>query len=89
MDGQNAIPTGWVDILKGDEENLNVGSCWVALETKRSCIPGPDDMAADFAVSPPQEALRFLFHLFMPYVNRRQGEENVMVFGGMSCTLPQ
>ena len=66
-DGCKPIPIRWIDINKGDAENVFVRSRMVAQETRnRSDLgKGPESMAATFAATPPLEAMRVLLSLLM------------------------
>jgi len=66
-DGCKPIPIRWIDINKGDAENVFVRSRMVAQETKnRSDLGrGPESMSATFAATPPLEAIRVLLSLLM------------------------
>ena len=66
-DGCRPIPIRWIDINKGDAENMFLRSRMVAQETRnRSDLGnGPESMAATFAATPPLEARRVLLSLLM------------------------
>ena len=59
------IPTGWVDVNKGDEQRPDVRCRLVVKETKRLTTLGPEDAASVFAGTPPLEGLRLLISLAM------------------------
>ena len=66
-DGCKPIPVRWIDVNKGDVENMLVRSRLVAQETRRRSDMGNgvESMAATFAATPPLEALRLLISLMM------------------------
>ena len=66
-DGCRPIPIRWIDINKGDAENVFVRSRMVAQEIRnRSDLgKGLESMAATFAATPPLEAVRVLLSLLM------------------------
>ena len=55
--GRNSISVGWLDINKGDEDNLEYRSRLVAQELKK------DKREDLFAAAPPLEAKRLLFSM--------------------------
>eukprot|EP00973_Karenia_brevis_P038254 5274551-Karenia_brevis.AAC.1 len=66
-DNCKAIPLRWLDINKGDAENVNIRSRLVAQETRGRSTIGSEakDIAATFAATPPLEAVRMLISLMM------------------------
>ena len=59
-DGCKLIPIRWVDVNKGDSNNVLVRSRMVVQQTRRRSDrgTGPESMAATFAATPPFEAIR-------------------------------
>lgn len=64
-DGCTLIPMRWIDINKGDAEQVNIRSRAVLQETRKRSNLGPNDVAATFAATPPLEGLRVLCSLAM------------------------
>ena len=73
------IPTGWVDVNKGDEQRPDVRCRLVVKETKRLTTLGPEDAASVFAGTPPLEGLRLLISLAMSG-DQTGPDDNVIVF---------
>ena len=65
--GWKIVKSRWIDINKGDKENVFVRSRMVVQETAgRSNIrKGVESMAATFAATPPLEAVKVLLSLLM------------------------
>ena len=73
------IPTGWVDVNKGDEQRPDVRCRLVMKETNRLTTLGPEDAASAFAGTPPLEGLRLLISLAMS--GEQTGpDDNVIMF---------
>jgi len=64
-DGCQPIPMRFVDLNKGDEENINIRSRAVLQETRKRSNLGKNDIAATFAATPPLEGLRLLISMSM------------------------
>ena len=60
--GRPPIPTGWVDINKGDSLRPNYRSGLVCEETRTNDV---EDWAATFAATPPYEAFPLQLSLMM------------------------
>ncbi len=66
----------FLDINKGDAENVEIRSRLVVQETRKKTTIDPTDVGAVFAASPPYEAMRFLlnfamaFHLVLGYLSK-------------------
>ena len=63
--GRPPIPTGWVDINKGDSLRPNYRSKLVCQETRGRSTIDVDDWAATFAATPPYEAFKLQLSLMM------------------------
>ena len=63
--GRGPIPTGWVDINKGDAVRPEVRCRLVVQETNRRATIAKDDMVATLAATPPLESLRMLIRMTM------------------------
>ena len=69
--GKPPIPSGWVDVNKGDAERVEIRARLVAKETKRLTTLGPEDAASTFAATPPLEGLRLLLSMAMSSRSKR------------------
>ena len=85
--GRKPISVGWVDINKGDRDNLNVRCRLTVQETKRQTTLDSSDVAATFAATPPYEALRFLLSCWMTPKSRDEWD-HVVVFIDISRAHP-
>ena len=63
--GCRLIPMRWLDVNKGDSENLDIRSRAVLQETRRRSDLGPNDIASTFAAAPPLEGLRLMISMAM------------------------
>ena len=63
--GRAPLPTGWVDVNKGDAVAPQVRCRWVVKETKWKTTMDVSNPALTFSAAPPYEALRFICSMVM------------------------
>ena len=61
--GKSPVPTGWVDVNKGDITTPLVRCRWVIKETRHKTSMDTSDPSQTFSATPPYEALRFLISM--------------------------
>jgi hypothetical protein len=68
--GKKPIGTKWVDVNKGDRDNMQIRSRLVAKELRATATGPMDDV---YSATPPYEAVRLLFSMAMTGGYGRQG----------------
>eukprot|EP00975_Prorocentrum_lima_P002556 563301-Prorocentrum_lima.AAC.1 len=59
------LPSGWVDVNKGDPTRPALRSRWVIKETKHVTTLDTGDPAQIFSATPPYECLRMILSMTM------------------------
>ena len=63
--GKKPIPSGWVDVNKGDADSPIIRSRWVIKETRSKTTMDTSDRSQTYSATPPYEALRMLCSIHM------------------------
>ena len=63
--GRPPLPSGWVDVNKGDAVRPALRSRWVVKETKHVTSMDTGDPAQTFSATPPYECLRMMISMTM------------------------
>ena len=83
--GRPPIPTGWVDINKGDSLRPVYRSRLVCQETRGRSTTDVEDWAATFAATPPYEAFKLQLSFMMTAPRSQvEGDDDVLVLPDIS-----
>ena len=72
--GKPPVPTGRVDVNKGDVATPLVRCRWVIQETRHKTNMDTSDPSQTFSATPPYEALRFLISMTMTPIDKSEDD---------------
>ena len=84
--GKPPVPTGWVDVNKGDVTTPLVRCRWVIKETRHKTSMDTSDPSQTFSTTPPYEALRCLISMTMTPLDKSEDDFVLMFIDNSSAS---